>query len=650
MALRIAAAQLDVVVGDLDGNMGRILGALARAEDAGAAVCVFPEMAVTGYPPEDLLFKSGFVADNEAALAEVARATRTCVAVVGFVQPLGPRNGGSQGTGVAAAAGVPGAGGVAAAAGVELSTGAEARSGTWPAVRPLLANAAAVCVHGAVAGVYYKRLLPNYSVFDEHRWFTPGRGAPVLYRVGESALGISICEDVWEDAGPVAALGRAGAQVVVNLNASPYSRGRRAERLAMLRDRVREAGCAIVYVNQVGGQDELVFDGASLVVGPDGSLLAAGAQFAEDLVVVDVPLEPGPPPAAELVDLRAGPVPGAPGGHGSTPVPAPLDPAGEVYAALVLGTRDYLGKNGFGGAVIGLSGGIDSALVATIAVDALGADHVRGVAMPSRYSSEGSVRDARELARRLGIAFEVVPIEGAHACMAGVLAPVLDGPPAGITDENLQARLRGVILMAISNATGWIVLTTGNKSEMATGYSTLYGDSVGGFAVIKDVPKTLVYELCRSRNAEAAAGGGVPPVPEAILEKAPSAELRPGQRDDQSLPPYELLDPILEAYVELDRTAADLVADGFDPALVDRVVRLVDGAEYKRRQMAPGVRITTKAFGRDRRMPITNGYRRPATSVPAEPRAADARVTGVGATGVGATGVGATGPTPVRGA
>ena len=610
MALRIAAAQLDVVVGDLDGNVERILGALARAEDAGAAVCVFPEMAVTGYPPEDLLFKSGFVADNEAALAEVARATRTCVAVVGFVQPLGPRNGGSQGTGVAPAAGV------------DPSTGAEARSGTWPAVRPLLANAAAVCVHGAVAGVYHKRLLPNYSVFDEHRWFTPGRGAPVLFRVGEAALGISICEDVWADAGPVAALGRAGAQVVVNLNASPYSRGRRAERLAMLRDRVREAGCAIVYVNQVGGQDELVFDGASLVVGPDGSLLAAGAQFAEDLVVVDVPLEPVLPPAAELVDLRAGPVPGARGGHGgAAPVPPLLDPVGEVYAALVLGTRDYLGKNGFGGAVIGLSGGIDSALVATVATDALGADHVRGVAMPSRYSSEGSVRDARELARRLGIAFEVVPIEGAHACMAGVLAPVLAGPPAGITDENLQARLRGVILMAISNATGWIVLTTGNKSEMATGYSTLYGDSVGGFAIIKDVPKTLVYELCRARNAEAAAGGAVPPVPEAILEKAPSAELRPGQRDDQSLPPYELLDPILEAYVELDRTAAELVADGFDPALVDRVVRLVDGAEYKRRQMAPGVRITTKAFGRDRRMPITNGYRRPATSLPAAPRA-----------------------------
>jgi NAD+ synthase (glutamine-hydrolysing) len=621
MNVRIAAAQLDVVVGDLDGNVERIVGALRNAEEARAAVCVFSELAVTGYPPEDLLLKSGFVADNQAALDAVARATRTCVAVVGFVQPLGSAPAGTDD----------------AAGGTSSTTGAEARSWTWPPDRVRLANAAAVCVHGSVAGVYHKRLLPNYSVFDEQRWFTPGGGPPVLYRVGDALMGVSICEDVWDEGGPVAALGRAGAHIVVNLNASPYSLGRRAERLAMLRDRVGEAGCAIAYVNQVGGQDELVFDGASLVVGRDGSLVGAGAQFAEDLVVVDVPLGPAEVPGAEVVDLGAARAQSASAARAlpATPVapehvrptpatqpPAALDPPSEVYAALVLGTRDYLGKNGFGGAVIALSGGIDSSLVATVAVDALGPSHVRGVAMPSRYSSEGSVTDARELARRLGIAFEVVPIEGAHTCVGSALEPVLGGPPEGITDENLQSRLRGVILMAISNATGWIVLATGNKSEMATGYSTLYGDSVGGFAVIKDVPKTLVYELCRSRNARAAAAGQVPPVPDAVLEKPPSAELRPDQRDDQSLPPYELLDPILEAYVERDRTAADLVADGFDPALVDRIVRLVDGAEYKRRQMAPGVRISNKAFGRDRRVPITNGYRKRIAGRPDEPPAA----------------------------
>jgi NAD+ synthase (glutamine-hydrolysing) len=641
MALRIAAAQLNVVVGDLDGNVARILEALRRAEGAGAAVCIFPELAVTGYPPEDLLLKPGFVADNVAALDAVARTTATCVAVVGFVQPLDPASPPPTG---------PDADGVAGAGGMDAhGFGAEARSGTWPSARVRLANAAAVCANGAVVGVYRKRLLPNYSVFDEQRWFTPASGPPVLYRVGGALMGVSICEDVWEDGGPVAALGRAGAQLVVNLNGSPYSRGRRAERLAMLRDRVHEAGSAIAYVNQVGGQDELVFDGASLVLGRDGTLLGAGAQFAEDLVVVDVPLGSGLPCSAEVVEVD-GPVALAPAVAAPPPEPLPsprvtshvpdaLDPVAEVYAALVLGTRDYLGKNGFGGAVIALSGGVDSALVATIATDALGPSAVRGVGMPSRYSSQGSVTDARELARRLGIAFEVVPIDEAHTCMANVLQPVLGGLPSGVTDENLQSRLRGVILMAISNATGWIVLATGNKSEMATGYSTLYGDSVGGFAVIKDVPKTLVYELCRSRNARAAAAGQAPPIPESILDKPPSAELRPDQRDDQSLPPYELLDPILEAYVERDRTGADLVAEGFDPALVDRVVRLVDGAEYKRRQMAPGVRITNKAFGRDRRVPITNGYRRRFTELPAEARSASAEAAGVEAAGVEAAGV-----------
>jgi NAD+ synthase (glutamine-hydrolysing) len=601
MALRVTMAQLDLVVGDLEGNVERILRALSRAEAAGAQLCVFPELAITGYPPEDLLLKAGFVADNVAALDEVARATRECAAVVGYVQRLPSESGPMVG---------------------EASTGAETRAGSWADRRPHLANAAAVCVGGQVAGVYRKRLLPNYSVFDEQRWFSPGDEPALLYRLGGVVVGVSICEDVWADAGPVATLGAAGAQLVVNVNASPYSRGRRAERLAMLGDRVRESGTAIVYVNLVGGQDELVFDGASLVVAADGTLLASAAQFEEDLVVVDVPVPERPPPSGHVIDLAVPaqtpletPSEERPSLTVVAPVREPLDPVAEVYAALVLGTRDYLSKNGFRDAVVALSGGIDSSLVATLAADAIGAEHVHGVAMPSRYSSEGSLTDARALAERLGIDLRVVPIERAHRCTAGELDTALGAPPAGITDENLQSRIRGVLLMAISNATGWIVLTTGNKSEMATGYSTLYGDSAGGFAVIKDVPKTLAYELCRYRNARAAAGGLPEPIPRSVLDKPPSAELRATQRDDQSLPPYEVLDPILEAYVEHDRTATDLVADGFDPELVDRIVRLVDNAEYKRRQMAPGVRITNKAFGRDRRMPITNAYRPAAHAV-----------------------------------
>ena len=605
MQIRVAAAQLDVVVGDLPGNVERIVGALRLAETQGADVCVFPELAVTGYPPEDLLLKSGFVADNEAALHEVAAATGDCVAVVGFVEGLGDR-GRSRPSPPAAES---------------PSAGAEQREPSWRHVQPHLANAVAICAQGEVAGVYRKRLLPNYSVFDEQRWFTPGEGPPQLYEIAGVAVGVSICEDIWADGGPVAALGAAGAQLVVNVNASPYSRGRRAERLAMLTDRAKEVGCPIAYVNQVGGQDELVFDGASLVLAAEGRLLAAGAQFAEDLVVVDVPVPERSPRDQRVVRVTSKPasdgrprrpldaaVHAVPPVRSLPAVPEALDPVGEVYEALVLGTRDYLVKNGFGGAVIGLSGGIDSSLVATVAADAIGPDKVHGVAMPSRYSSSASLTDAQDLAERLGISFRVVPIDAAHSCLSEVLAAALDHAPSGVTDENLQSRLRGVVLMGISNATGWIVLTTGNKSEVATGYSTLYGDSAGGFAVIKDVPKTLVYELCRHRNARAERDGRPAPVPAGVIVKAPSAELRPDQRDDQSLPPYELLDPVLEAYVERDRTAADLVADGFDPELVERVVRLVDGAEYKRRQVAPGVRITNKAFGRDRRMPITNGY------------------------------------------
>ena len=566
--LRLAAAQLNTVVGDLSGNVERVLAALAAAEAAGADICVVPELAIPGYPPEDLLLKPGFVADNVTALEKVAAATGHCAVVVGFVG--------------------------AAPGGVGL------------------ANAAAVCAGGRVVGVYRKRFLPNYGVFDEQRWFVPSDEPPALFGVAGAWVGVSICEDVWFENGPVAQAGRAGADVVVNLNASPYNRGRRSERLAMLSGRVAEAGCAIAYVNQVGGQDELVFDGDSLIVTADGTLVGSGVQFGEDLVVVDLPLGSRSPrsvtellPRIAVTEPRRGdrtPLPTL------TPRPVLSDHA-EVYAALVLGTRDYLGKNGFSEAVIGLSGGIDSSLVAAIAVDALGPSRVHGISMPSRYSSEGSRHDAGALAERLGIDLKTVAIEEAHVAFSSMLAPLLGREPFGLTDENLQSRLRGVLLMAVSNAKGWIVLTTGNKSEMATGYSTLYGDSAGGFAVIKDVPKTLVYELCRYRNTQAVLEGLPGPIPDSVLDKPPSAELRPDQRDDQSLPPYEELDPVLQGYVEGDRTAADLVAEGFDPAVVDQVVRLVDGAEYKRRQMPPGVRITTKAFGKDRRMPITNRYR-----------------------------------------
>ncbi len=591
--LRLAICQIDTVVGDLWGNAARVLDALSSAESAGAEVAVFPELAVTGYPPEDLLERPAFVADNLAALEHVAARSGSCAAVVGHV-----------------------------------------------ARRPdgRLVNAATLCRDGSVVASYAKRLLPNYGVFDEQRWFVPGEGPPELVEVTGVPTALSVCEDIWLDGGPVHAQAEAGARLVLSLNASPYSIGRQGERLEVVRRRAVATGCVVAYANQVGGQDELVFDGGSLVVDPKGSLVASAPLFEEAVLVADVELPdvelPGRLPRPPSPASRPGPTPGrvqlpSPGrvrsedtrvaaavGDGLaralppslppvvTGVAATLDADAEVYRALVVGTADYLGKNGFRDAVVGLSGGIDSSLVATVAVDALGADHVHGVTMPSRYSSAGSVDDARALSENLGIACATVPIEAVHVALADTLAPVLHGVPTGLTDENLQSRIRGVLLMAMSNANGWIVLTTGNKSEMATGYSTLYGDSAGGFAVIKDVPKTLVYRLCRYRNRVA----GRPLVPETVLDKAPSAELRPDQRDADSLPPYDVLDPVLAGYVERDRSAEDLVAAGFDRNVVEQVVRLVDRAEYKRRQTPPGVRITTKAFGKDRRMPITNRY------------------------------------------
>jgi NAD+ synthase (glutamine-hydrolysing) len=569
--LRLAACQINTVVGDLDGNAERVLDALAEAERAGADLAVFPELTVTGYPPEDLLSRPAFVAENLATFHRLAGATGACAAVIGFVD-------------------------------------------TDPDGH--LINAAALCANGGVVTRYGKRLLPNYGVFDEQRWFTPGTepfGATVVAGV---AVGITICEDMWFPHGPVTAQAQAGADLVVNLNASPYSQGRRQQRLAILADRVAESGRPIVYVNQVGGQDELVFDGASVVVGADGSLVASAAQFTEEVLVVDLEVDRQPTDRQPTPDGTGAPVVSAESRAASLPAApgrlAPvLQPDAEVYEALVLGTRDYLDKNGFTDAVIGLSGGIDSSLVAAVAADALGSDHVHGVTMPSRYSSPGSVDDAVTLAANLGIDIATVPIEPAHHTLAGALAPLVGGEPSGLTDENLQSRIRGVLLMALSNANGWIVLTTGNKSEMATGYSTLYGDSAGGFAVIKDVEKTLVYLLCRYVNRRA----GVDLIPDPVLTKAPSAELRPDQRDDESLPPYEVLDPVLAGYVEGDRSPEELIADGFDRQVVERVVQLVDRAEYKRRQMPPGVRISAKAFGKDRRMPITNRYRSGATRV-----------------------------------
>jgi NAD+ synthase (glutamine-hydrolysing) len=571
--LRIALGQIDTHVGDLDGNVERVLTALRDAEARGCDMVVLPELALTGYPPEDLLLKPGFVADNRAALDRVAAATGSCVAVVGFVD----------------------------------------------AERDLH-NAAAVCAFGEVQAIYRKRLLPNYAVFDEQRYFTPGTERPTLVSVCGVRVGVSICEDAFSPTGPIATQAAGGAELVVNINASPYYADRLAERERMLATRAADASCALVYVNQVGGQDELVFDGASMIFDANGDLVARAPQFVESLLVCDLVVQPvfrkrlldprgrdidAPLDVVEITGVSTGTTP-APTSTETPTIAELLSPTREVYEALVLGTRDYVRKNGFTDVIVALSGGIDSSLVAVVAADAIGAEHVHGVLMPSRFSSDHSIEDAQKMCAELGIEHRIIPIEPAHAALLDMLAPSFEGLEPDITEENLQSRIRGMVVMALSNKhRGWMVLTTGNKSEMAVGYSTLYGDTAGGFAVIKDVPKTLVYRLCRERNERA----GRALIPERVLSKPPSAELRPDQTDDQSLPPYEVLDPILAAYVEDDRTRGELVEMGFDPAVVDRITRLVDVAEYKRRQSPPGVRVTPKAFGKDRRVPITNGYR-----------------------------------------
>lgn len=567
VSLRVALCQLNTVVGDLEGNAERILAGYLRAEAEGADVALFPELAITGYPPEDLLLKPGFLVDAAGAMQRlVVHITGHCTAVVGWVEGHRPQDDAHDTT-----------------------------SGPW--------NAAALIQRGRLVHSYRKQALPNYGVFDERRYFDQGSDNQPLYRIGGVVVGVTVCEDIWVRRGPTEQVARDGARVVLNINASPFRSNRQTERQSTVAERVECTGVPVAYVNQVGGQDDLVFDGGSMAVTSDGPL-ARARRFAEDLVVADVPLAAEIRPRRHVVDVSA-----------PAPRPAPpLDPAGlapspegpeELWEALCLGTTDYVSKNGFSEVVVGLSGGVDSALVAAIAADSLGAANTHVVLMPSRFSSDHSVDDAARLASNLNLDARTIPIEPAHRALLEMLAPFFEDHPEDLTEENLQSRVRGVLLMALSNKFDWLVLTTGNKSETAVGYSTLYGDTAGALAVIKDVPKLTVYDLCRWRNSQA----GGPWIPEEILEKAPSAELRDDQRDDQSLPPYEVLDPLIEDYVDGDLGAAQLVERGHDPELVRRIALLVDRAEYKRRQSPPGLRVSAKAFGRDRRLPITNAYK-----------------------------------------
>jgi NAD+ synthase (glutamine-hydrolysing) len=620
--LRIALAQVNATVGDLDGNAGLIVEWTRRAAARGARVVVFPEMMLTGYPVEDLALRASFVEASIAALHDVA----TRLAAEGL-------------------------GGIAVVTGyLDRRAGLAPRTGL-PAGAPL--DAAALLHSGSVVVTSAKHHLPNYGVFDEFRYFVPGDTLPVFRLPAGSGAGggesveiaIAICEDLWQDGGPVAVCRRAGASLLVVPNASPYERGKDDVRLELCVRRAREAGAALAYANMIGGQDELVFDGDSILVAADGALIARGPQFEEALVVADLDLPPAPTreTADEPVDAGDGSVitikrvtlppsePALSGPPGSMDMeaaseamgvpevsrpegaglfwPRLSDPA-EVYAALVTGVRDYVRKNGFRSVILALSGGIDSALTATIAADAVGPSNVYVVLMPSRYSSDHSITDAEELVKRQGLNAATIPIAPMVDAFGDALTPH-GFPEKGLPPENLQARVRGVVLMGLSNAGGHLVLTTGNKSELATGYSTLYGDSAGGFGPIKDVLKTLVWELSRWRNAEAERRGATPPIPENSITKPPSAELAPGQLDTDSLPPYEVLDALLDDYVEKDLGTAQLIAAGHDPDLVERVVRLVDLAEYKRRQYPPGPKISQKNFGRDRRLPITSRWREP---------------------------------------
>ena len=580
--LRVALAQIDVTVGDLSGNAAAVLDRTREAAAAGAHLVTFPEMAITGYPPEDLVFRESFRIASRATVEKLAAdlagaGLGDTAVVVGYLdEDGGPHN----------------------APTLYLDERAGPR------------NAAAFCLGGRVVATYFKHHLPNFGVFDEARYFVRGdRFTVVRFRGVDTAL--TICEDLWQEGGPFTVAGQVGVGLVVNINGSPYERNKDDARLPLLQRRAREAGATVVYVNMVGAQDELVFDGDSIVVGADGAVLARTPQFVEGLFHVDVELPPcrsaipatppNSPMRVEHHDTQTGPVPAyaAAPGH----IAERLGDEAEVWAALVTGTRDYVRKNGFRSVVLGMSGGIDSAVVAAIAADAIGGDNVHGVSMPSDYSSEHSKSDAADLAERIGAQYRTVAV-----------APMIDDfveslKLTGLAEENVQARVRGTTLMALSNAEGHLVLATGNKSELAVGYSTIYGDAVGGFAPIKDVPKSLVWRLARWRNSDADAHGQLPPIPPNSIEKPPSAELRPGQLDTDSLPDYDLLDAILALYVDGDAGLHDVIAAGYDAELVSRIARLVDSAEWKRRQYPPGPKISFKSFGRDRRLPISNRWR-----------------------------------------
>jgi NAD+ synthetase len=554
--LRVALVQLNPTIGDFNGNLQMIRDSFGRAREAGAELVVYSELTIPGYPPKDLLEREGFVSANLVALSQLAPTLRGAVAVVGFVdRPLEPT-----------------------------------------AVGRRLRNAAAVIADGQVVSVHHKALLPTYDVFDEGRWFEPAHQVTVARACGRT-LGISICEDIWNDPDfwphrlyahdPIAELVGQGAEVLINISASPFDLGKRHLRPRMLAAQARKHHRPLVFVNQLGGQDELLFDGHSLVINATGEVRAEAREFAEDLLVVDI-------------DVATGEV------HPVLPPPSERDHGTDeaaALAALTLGTRDYARRCGFSTAVVGLSGGIDSALVAAVAARALGPAHVWGISMPSRYSSRGSLDDARVLAERLGIHYEVIPIEGPFTAFLETLTPAFRGKAPDTTEENLQARIRGAILMALSNKHGHLVLSTGNKSELAVGYCTLYGDMVGGLAVIADVPKTMVYRLAAEVNREREI------IPQATIDKPPSAELRPDQKDQDSLPPYDVLDRLIEAIVERGLDAVALRAEGYDPRLVSEVTRMVRANEYKRRQAAPGLKLTSKAFGAGRRIPVAQGWR-----------------------------------------
>ncbi|HEU4685606.1 MAG TPA: NAD+ synthase [Nitrospira sp.] len=586
--LRIAMIQMNATVGDIDGNVRRITSWLREARKAKPDVVAFPELAVTGYPPEDLLLKPRFVEDNRAALNEIARACKGMTAVVGYV----------------------GQGG--------MCEQPHAFRSVLPAGRHELYNAAAVISDGRLAATYAKWYLPNYGVFDESRYFHPGRRLSLM-TINGTVVGVNICEDIWLPDGPANRQAAAGAEVIVNINASPFHLGKSRSREEMLATRARDNRVIVTYTNTVGGQDELVFDGHSVILDHTGDPIARAKGFEEDLLLADLNIESvarsrvaqaRKPVLAGRVSapvdrLTIGRKPAARRRRAVSGLEPLADPLEEVYQALTLGVRDYVRKNGFKRVVIGLSGGIDSALTAVIAVDALGAPNVLGVFMPSPYTSRESRDDTHELARRLGIQLKTIPITPVFKSYLSTLKPTFEGTRADETEENIQARIRGNLLMALSNKFGHLVLTTGNKSEMSVGYATLYGDMAGGFAVIKDVPKTMVYELAMLRNR----AGEAPAIPKRILDRPPTAELRADQKDEDSLPPYAVLDPILKAYVEDDRSVDEMVELGFDRKTVLRVVAMVDRSEYKRRQAPVGIKITHRGLGKDRRMPITNRYR-----------------------------------------